>query len=213
MSSRHTSRYGLSQWEKTDKILMEDFNSDNLNIERALRNHDSQLLGVPTLGRNLYNLFLHQKKAGQDVGWMQGLVYDDFSDQSKIASMGEGISWSPAEKCVIYTPPEAWAAATLETVELPVETLSGHLYAWVRFEKAMEPGLEVWEESHKTWHPAVAANEWNIVAKNMNGEQCQESAFFLPNRLIYNRKIKLRFTINAMLDYTTRFYDYGLIVC
>ena len=88
MSSRHTSRYGLSQWEKADKILMEDFNSDNLNIERALRNHDSQLLGVPTLGRNLYNLFMHQKKAGQDVSWMQGLVYDDFPISPKSPAWG-----------------------------------------------------------------------------------------------------------------------------
>ena len=213
MSSRHTSRYGLSQWEKTDKILMEDFNSDNLNIERALRNHDSQLLGVPTLGRNLYNLFMHQKKAGQDVGWMQGLVYDDFSDQSKIASMGEVISWSPAEKCVIYTPSEAGASSVLETVELPVDTLSGHLYAWVRFDQAMVPGLEVWAQNNKQWYTAVEASHWNIVAKNLNGEECFESALFLPYDLIYNRKLKLRFTMNALADLTAKFFDYGVMVC
>lgn len=32
----HTQKYRLSQWEGTDRILMEDFNSDNLKLETAL---------------------------------------------------------------------------------------------------------------------------------------------------------------------------------
>lgn len=36
MTSNHTEKYKLSQWEKSDKILMEDFNSDNHKIEDAL---------------------------------------------------------------------------------------------------------------------------------------------------------------------------------
>ena len=31
-----TEIHGLSQWEKTDRILMEDFNADNQKIEQAL---------------------------------------------------------------------------------------------------------------------------------------------------------------------------------
>lgn len=31
-----TTKYNLSQWEKTDRILMEDFNSDNAKIDAAL---------------------------------------------------------------------------------------------------------------------------------------------------------------------------------
>lgn len=36
MTSSHTSKYQLSQWERSDKVLMEDFNSDNQKIEDAL---------------------------------------------------------------------------------------------------------------------------------------------------------------------------------
>ena len=36
MPIKRTSKYQLSQWEKTDQVLMEDFNTDNLNIENAL---------------------------------------------------------------------------------------------------------------------------------------------------------------------------------
>lgn len=32
-----TSNYGLSQWEKADRIQMEDFNSDNAKIDAALK--------------------------------------------------------------------------------------------------------------------------------------------------------------------------------
>ena len=32
-----TANYGLSQWEATDRILMEDFNSDNSKIDAALK--------------------------------------------------------------------------------------------------------------------------------------------------------------------------------
>lgn len=36
-----TEHYKLSQWEKPDKVLMEDFNTDNLNVENALAGLES----------------------------------------------------------------------------------------------------------------------------------------------------------------------------
>ena len=36
MASNQTERYGLSQWEKSDKVLMEDFNADNAKLDAAL---------------------------------------------------------------------------------------------------------------------------------------------------------------------------------
>ena len=41
----HTTNYQLSQWETTDRILMEDFNSDNAKIDAALAAHDAALAG------------------------------------------------------------------------------------------------------------------------------------------------------------------------
>ena len=34
---RETSNYKLSQWDKTDRIMMEDFNSDNQKIDEAIK--------------------------------------------------------------------------------------------------------------------------------------------------------------------------------
>ena len=37
MFLNQTANYGLSQWDPTDRILMEDFNSDNSKIDAALK--------------------------------------------------------------------------------------------------------------------------------------------------------------------------------
>ena len=37
MPTNHTPSYSLSQWERSDKVQMEDFNSDNAKIDTALR--------------------------------------------------------------------------------------------------------------------------------------------------------------------------------
>ena len=37
MPTNHTENYQLSQWERSDRILMEDFNADNAKIDAALK--------------------------------------------------------------------------------------------------------------------------------------------------------------------------------
>ena len=36
MSNKYNEHFQLSQWEKADKVLMEDFNADNVKIDAAL---------------------------------------------------------------------------------------------------------------------------------------------------------------------------------
>ena len=36
MPSNFTKHYSLSQWERSDKVLMDDFNADNAKIDAAL---------------------------------------------------------------------------------------------------------------------------------------------------------------------------------
>lgn len=213
MASKYTSGYQLSQWEAGDKVLRTDFNEDNAKLDAALRKHEGQLLGVPALGRNLYNLFLRQKKAGQDVSWMSGLVYDDFSDQSKIGTLGENMVYSSSEKCVIFTPAEQWGTSTMETTELDVDRLSGNAYAWIRCSTSLEPVMEVWNANGQKWITMVSASGWNIIAKNINGISCHETNLFLQSSLVFNRKIKLRITLNAIPDHNVNLYDYGLMLC
>lgn len=40
---RETSNYKLSQWDKTDRIEMEDFNGDNAKVDAALRSMAEQI--------------------------------------------------------------------------------------------------------------------------------------------------------------------------
>ena len=45
MFLNQTANYGLSQWDPTDRILMEDFNTDNSKIDAALVNLAAQAAG------------------------------------------------------------------------------------------------------------------------------------------------------------------------
>ena len=45
MSTNHTPNYQLSQWERTDRVLMEDFNADNAKIDAALGTLAGQVSG------------------------------------------------------------------------------------------------------------------------------------------------------------------------
>ena len=42
----HTQNYNLSQWEKSDKVLMEDFNGDNAKIDGALGSLAAEVEGL-----------------------------------------------------------------------------------------------------------------------------------------------------------------------
>lgn len=43
MANQQTGNYQLSQWERTDRIQMEDFNHDNAKIDTALKTLDTAL--------------------------------------------------------------------------------------------------------------------------------------------------------------------------
>ena len=45
MPSNQTPNYRLSQWERTDRVLMEDFNADNAKIDAALAGLAGQVAG------------------------------------------------------------------------------------------------------------------------------------------------------------------------
>ena len=57
MPSNFTKNYSLSQWERSDKVLMDDFNADNAKIDAAFFNHPSAELiasGVEPENGNSY---------------------------------------------------------------------------------------------------------------------------------------------------------------
>ena len=44
-----TEKYQLNQWEKTDRIMMEDFNEDNAKLEAALADLEDRKCNKTTL--------------------------------------------------------------------------------------------------------------------------------------------------------------------
>ena len=210
MASKHTSVYQLSQWEKTDKVLMKDFNEDNAKINAALRKHDGQLLGVPALGRNLYNLFLQQKKAGQDVSWMQNLLYDDFADQSKIESMGPGMSWSSTEKCVLFTPVDGQLSAPLVTKAQRVERPCSRAFLWVRHSIGDDFAVEFHSNASEQLFPLEKLPISNFWTVNAAGEKSFETYYYMPTPQS-GYYLNIRFTptaLNIPELWPMKVYDY-----
>lgn len=210
MASKYTSGYRLSQWEAGDKVLRTDFNEDNAKLDTALRRHDGQLLGVPALGRNLYNLFLQQKKAGQDVSWMQNLLYDDFTDQSKIESLSERMSWSSSEKCVHLTPADGQLTGQLVTKPAEVTRSCHYAFLWVRHSLSQDPVVEFHSNASEKWFPMEPLSISNFWTVNAAGEKCLETYYYMPTPQD-GFHLNIRFTLtalNAPSYWPVKLYDY-----
>ena len=50
---KQTPNYQLSQWEKMDRLLMEDFNRDNAKLDAALAEVSASAAASSSIGRNL----------------------------------------------------------------------------------------------------------------------------------------------------------------
>ena len=69
---QHTTNYALSQWEPTDRILMQDFNNDNAKLETAL----SALAGATNIeqqNRTAQDAAIRQEFAAADASLLQQL--------------------------------------------------------------------------------------------------------------------------------------------
>ena len=216
MSTNHTRNYALSQWEASDQVVRTDFNTDNAKIDAALKRQEGQLLGVPALGRNLYNLFLRQKRAGQDVSWMSGLVYDDFTDGSKIESLGEGMSRSTSERCIHFTPVNGQLSASLVTTTQKLPMAYAHAVVWVRHSIAQTPVVERWYSGANQWRALECdRNGSDYWSATITGERCAEGVFFQPFSMNGTESVKLRITLTA-LDaaslWPVKLYDFGCML-
>ena len=93
MPSNFTKNYSLSQWERSDKVLMDDFNADNAKIDAAFFNHPSAELiasGVePENGNSYLKLDISQ------VDWSRYLMLilrvDPAEAKGFSVSMGSGM--------------------------------------------------------------------------------------------------------------------------
>lgn len=69
MPSNFTANYSLSQWERTDKIQMEDFNDDNAKIDGALGEHAAALSAqAAQIAKRGNCMFHHGTYTGSGLG-------------------------------------------------------------------------------------------------------------------------------------------------
>ena len=219
MSTNKTPNLQLHSWEPTDAFRRQEFNENFTAIDTAYGNTEVTLkalhrraLGVPVLARNMYNLFMKQKAAGQDVSWMEGIVYDDFTDQSKIESLGTGMSYSASEKCVVFKPTNASPNATMVTKALPLNFSHTCALVLVRYDTFYVPGVEVWDDSTSNW-VSLSTIEGTRHEHDLSGSNhYYEYAFLAPTS--YSRyNIKLRLTLRTLFEETAHLYNYCYMIC
>lgn len=66
MPTNHTENYALSQWERSDRILMEDFNADNAKLDAALKAAEQRSAGLDAK-INTTAAAAEQRSAGLDA--------------------------------------------------------------------------------------------------------------------------------------------------
>ena len=95
MASGYTANYGLCQWQPEDQFLREEFNQDNAKIDSALKaaeeKADRALSGLENQSYNIYNLFLQADYEGKETGYKKALLFDGFTDSSRIASKSDAL--------------------------------------------------------------------------------------------------------------------------
>lgn len=83
MASGHTKKYQLSQWERSDKVVVEDFNSDNRNIENALAGLDASKAEVEAL--EALRSEVSGKAEQSELDSLSGLVAETLPEVPRIA--------------------------------------------------------------------------------------------------------------------------------
>lgn len=118
---KHTLNYGLSQWELSDRIKMEDFNHDNVQIEQAL-NSLSAALGAQEerpLRWELLDSFECGDGALTSSRW--ALKITDWNDWSVIGAMMETPT-SSLSSGAAYT---AFLDTSVNMKSVPIVSFSG----------------------------------------------------------------------------------------
>ena len=106
MANGYTANYGLCQWQPGDKFLREEFNQDNAKLDAALKASEEKaaaeaqtaqstaeraLAGLEAADYSIYSLLLQNEYEVKYTGYKKALLYDGFSDESRIASKSTAI--------------------------------------------------------------------------------------------------------------------------
>ena len=107
MPSNFTENYSLSQWERTDKIQMEDFNEDNAKLDAALKAETDARTALATQvakrGNCRIEHFTYTGSGGTSttITFSARPVFFTIFCQSSIA-MGSGLGDSPLAMPILY---------------------------------------------------------------------------------------------------------------
>ena len=164
MSTNRTSNYNLNQWVKSDRVLMSEFNADNVKIDAALAAHDTTLAS--------HSSSLAGKASASALSTLQNTV-----SQHTTALAGKG-------NCQLYTatyvgdgtngsgnpnslsfPKKVWAVLISSQEGYQGIFIQGvTLHTVGRFGAGNDVHL-TWEEKSVRWYAEAASTQLNTSGK------------------------------------------------
>ena len=173
MPTNRTDNYALSQWERSDRIQMEDFNADNAKIDAALHNLEERVSllyrAVPNLAYYLgalgaHDLLANRKYLPQRCMRNECFLFPQYLTLSGGATLKDGVLTVPGGG---------------QTGRCVVDPTSLEEKRWTQ--------ARLWLH-HTSRNPSVFLNGQPmtpvgsfIITGSASGEMCQEQEFLLEN--------------------------------
>ena len=132
-----TTNYQLCQWEKTDRILMEDFNSDNAKLDAALKSQ-ADALAAESAAREA----LAPRAGSQLIRTVQATA-----EGTTVNVHFSGLSWGEWNTVHFTITPEVSAAGAVVSVYVdgdPIGRMSGDSSAHILFCPGQDASAPVW---------------------------------------------------------------------
>ena len=97
-----TPNYKLTQWVKTDRIQMEDFNADNAKLDDALKAHDTAIAArATTAALNAEITARTNAVAAEEAARKQAIAAETAARNSAISTLNTAVA--RLGNCILYS--------------------------------------------------------------------------------------------------------------
>lgn len=153
MASNHTPNYNLSQWERSDKVIMEDFNADNAKIDAALGSLGSALEGKVSVSA--------LNSLSQTVSGLKSSLNSKGNGQIQVYSY-TGNGACGANSPTVFTFPKRPAAVIITYQESQLFLFAGQTVAWHKTRSANYGLFVSWSGNTVSFYSGSAVDQMNV---------------------------------------------------
>ena len=153
MFLNQTANYGLSQWEATDRILMEDFNSDNSKIDTTLKENADNIAAL---------------EAGLTGKGNCQIVYGSYTGNGGYGSGSPCTLTFDGKPIFVFIFPKEREGSH----DIHLKLLRGVDYALSLDDNSASTNAVVWTDSGVQWYSISAVYDGEMQLNTSNAQYC-----------------------------------------